>query len=85
MFVLILFIGSTGIDFRTIRERSSIYSSSYNESYIEGRNSIVRVAAALEKKSPGLTTMLFGIAAVITKCKLFRHTTTRFKALLPDG
>ena len=85
MFVLILFIGSTGIDFRTIRERSSIYSSSYNESYIEGRNSIVRVAAALEKKSPGLTTMLFGIAAVITECKLFRHTTTRFKALLPDG
>ena len=69
MFVLILFIGSTGIDFRTdIRERSSIYSSSYNESYI-GRNSIVRVAAALEKKSLGLTTMLFGIAAVITKCK----------------
>lgn len=65
VFVLILFIGSTGIDFRTdIRERSSIYSSSYNESYIEGRDSIVRVAALLEKKSLGLTTMLFGIAAV---------------------
>lgn len=65
VFVLILFIGSTGIDFRTdLRERSGIYPSSYNESYIEGRNSIVRVAAALEKKSLGLTTMLFGIAAV---------------------